>query len=236
MAEPRKQELVDRLKGMGLDQLKAGLATRVNQVSQQTYAYLKFDGRSGVMNVNDGDKDSRFPDGVELAFNLLGSSQGYVCWKGGEVVGQHSQSFFEPIVPISSMEDHGPYEDDEKDGWQEQHQLFFKDLKTNTQYILRLVSKSGIRQVNNFIRTIHEQSAVHDFTQQTPIVTITPAQSVAKGNKNYKPVFTIKSWIDNPKVVENKSPVTAQIAATAAPKGKETNVKLDAAAIEDTRD
>lgn len=230
-----EKALVERLKGLTADQLKAGLASRVLQVSSQNYAYLKFDGRSGVMNVNDGDKEARFDDKTELAFNLLGSTQGYICWKNGEAIGDFARSFFDSLPPIETMEDNGPYEDPEKDGWQTQYQLFFKDLKTNTQYILRLVSKSGRRQVDNFIKNIHENVAVHDFTKQTPVVTIQPAMFVAKGNKNYKPVFSIVKWVNNP------DEVAAPVAAGAITHSKKEaapahGVKLAAKDIEDSRD
>lgn len=230
-----EKAMIARLREMNPAVLKAGLAQRVNQVSSQSFAYLKFDGRSGVMNVNDGDKETRFPEGVKLAFNLLGSKQGFVCWKNAEVVEQYEKSFFETLPLIDTMTDHGPYEDDDKDGWQEQHQLFFKDLKTNTQYILRLVSKSGIRQVNNFIRTINENVAVHDFTVQTPIVTIEAAQFVAKGNKNYKPVFKIVEWVDTPKDEPVSSAVNTSAQVTKAPAAG-ANVKLAAGEIADDRD
>jgi len=236
MAEPRKQELMARLQGMGLDQLKAGLATRVAQAAQTQFHYLKFDGRSGVMNVHDGDKESRFPDNVELVFNLLGSKQGYICWKGGQPIDQFEQTFFETLVPVTTMTDHSPYEDEERDGWQQQYQLFFKDLAKNTQYVLRLVSKSGLRQVDTFIRTIHEQAAVHDFTKQTPVVTISAAPFLAQQRKNYKPVFKIERWLDNPKEVEVQSPVTAQLQANPVNPLNTPKGKLKADDIEDSRD
>lgn len=193
-----KGDIVTRLKSFSPAQLKAGLKSANAARGANLYMFLKFDGRSGVTSIIDGQKEARFPDGTKLALDIFSSTQGYICWNNKEVVSQYDKSFFETLPDIDTMEDHGPYEDPEKDGWSPIYMLFLKDLKTNTQYKLRVSSKSGMKQVDRLFQQIGDLEALHDFTKQTPVITIDAEPFVSKGNKNYKPVFAIVEWLDTP--------------------------------------
>jgi len=209
-----KGDIVTRLKSFTPAQLRAGLKT-ANQIrGANLYQILKFDGRSGVMVIRDGQKEVRFPEGAKLAFDIFSSTQGHVCWNNGEVVGQYDKSFFELLPDIATMEDHGPYEDPEKDGWNTSYTLFLKDLKSNTQYKLQIGSISGRKQVDRLYQQIGDLEALHDFTKQTPVVVIEAEPFTSKGNKNYKPVFTIVEWLDNPEPSTVTSPVNTEVQNT----------------------
>ena len=193
-----KGDIVTRLKSFTPAQLKAGLKSANAARGANLYMFLKFDGRSGVMSIIDGQKETRFPEGTQLALDIFSSTQGYICWNNGEPVANYDKSFFELLPEMETMEDHGPYEDPEKDGWSPIYMLFLKDLKANVQYKLRVSSKSGMKQVDRLFQQISDLEALHDFTKQTPVITVEAEPFVSKGNKNYKPVFKIVEWIDTP--------------------------------------
>lgn len=229
------KDLIAKLKGMPKGTLLAGLKTANAVRGANVYSYLKFDGRSGRVTVTDGGKEANFPDNTELAFNIMGSQQGYVCWNDGEKQGEYFKSFFEPLPPMETMEDHGPYDDAEKDGWQEQHILMLKDLKTNTQYMLRINSASGRRQVSRLMQTIADQEALHDFTVQTPILTLSAESFTSRGHKNYKPVFDIVRWIDTPSDAAPVSPVDTGARQISSKVTENANSKLESTQIDDAR-
>lgn len=193
-----KGDLIARLKSVPAAQLKAGLKAANAARNANLYQIMKFDGKSGLLNhVISKNNEKRLPEGLRLAFDVYGSQQGYICWKGGDVVGEYYKSFFETLPDISTMEDHGPY-DDEKDGWQANYTLFFKQLDANVQWKCGIGSASGRRAVDDLYQKIGDLESLHDFTKQTPILTIGAEPFVAKGFKNYKPVFNIVEWVDTP--------------------------------------
>jgi len=194
-----KGDLINRLKSVPAAQLSAALKAANAARNANLYQIMKFDGKSGLLNhVISKNNEKRLPDGMRLAFDAFGSMQGYICWNKGDVVGEYYKSFFETLPDISTMEDHSPYDDPEKDGWQHSYTLFFKQLDTNTQWKCNIGSASGRRAVDALYQKIGDLESMHDFRKQTPILVIGAEPFIAKGFKNYKPVFEIVEWVDTP--------------------------------------
>lgn len=219
-----KGDLIAKLKSTPAAQLKAGLKAANMARNANLYQIMKFDGKSGLLNhVISQNNEKRLPEGMRLAFDVFGSMQGFICWNGGEVVGEYYKSFFETLPDIATMEDHGPYDDPEKDGWQHSYVLFFKQLDTNTQWKCNISSASGRRAVDGLYQRIGDLEAMHDFVKETPIVVIGAEPFTARGFKNYKPVFEIVEWIatpiDKPVVNPLDQKALPPVGGAPAPKG-----------------
>jgi len=195
------------------EELLAGLAKTKEESKTQNHNFLQFSGREGRYVVANGTEDpDPFPNNSKLYLNLFETKKGYVCWKDGKVVDTNDNySLFDSLPPEAELEDHGPYSTDpnKREGWKMQYSVFMKNVEDGKQYILKLSSPSATRAFGQLIQDVLEQAAMHDFTTQTPIITMGVEGFKSQGHKNYKPRFEISSWEDNP------APAAA-IAATGA--------------------
>ncbi|MFM7009104.1 MAG: hypothetical protein ACKO0Z_07180 [Betaproteobacteria bacterium] len=184
-------------------ELLAGLGKVVESSKRETYKYLSYTGREGRFTVSMGAGKEPEPfetNGKRLQLNLFETTQGYVCWKDGKVVDTFESSIFEPLPPIDSMTDHGPYvqTDEKRDGWKKQISFFLRDATSGEQYILKLSSPSATNSVGEFLGSLFEQTAMHDITKETPVITLKSESFKSNGFRNYKPIFELVDWMVNP--------------------------------------
>lgn len=198
-AVSHKQQLMAR----STSELLAGLNKSVEATNTEVFNYLAFTGREGRFTISKGagTTPEDFSTNTELLLSLFDTKQEYVCWKDGKLIDSKTYTLFEPMPPIESMVDHGPYSDkpDQREGWKKQYSISLRDMANNRQYRLNISAVSAVRSFDAFLITILEQSALHDIKQETPKVKLGVTAFKAQGHKNYKPSFDLVSWETNPK-------------------------------------
>lgn len=176
-----------------LTKLRDNAGTNLNE-------YLKFSGKSGRYSVKQDNDDKDIDPGTKMAVNMMACRQGYICFKEKAVEDEFMVSLFGgDLPPIESMEDHGPYDEKENEGWKHQFSLMLKDQETGTQYIFNTVSESGRREIGKFINAVVNARGSYPIDQYTPVVELNVQKFTSKknGQTNYKPVFDIVDWIDH---------------------------------------
>jgi hypothetical protein len=202
-------------------ELLAGLGKVVETAKRETYKYLQYTGREGRFTLSMGagkDPDIFETAGKRFLLNLFDTTQGYICWKEGKAVDTFESSIFEPLPPIDSMTDHGPYvsDGDKRDGWKKQFSLLLREVSTGDQFVLKLSSPSACNSVDEFLGNLFEQTAMHDITTETPVVTLKSEPFKSNGFRNYKPIFELVEWKVNPEAT-----TATEAAAIEAPKVEE---------------
>lgn len=211
------------LKAMDSAALLAGLSKSVEASVGEVYNYLSFDGREGRFKLSKGagnEPDPFQPEGDYL-LNLLDTKHEYVCWKDGKLIDSLSLTIFEPLPPMESLTDHGPYNSDKekREGWKKQYSLLLRDDKANKQYRLNISAISATKAFDAFLLTLLEQLPLHDIKAETPRVKLSVESFKWQGNRNYKPKFELTTWAVNP--TDDK----AAVAAIAAPAEAEEGAK-----------
>lgn len=183
-------------------QFLAGLGVSAQESQAQLYNYLSFSGRDGKFEINkksDSNEDADVMEfGKRLVVNLVESKKGFVCWKEQTVVDSVEGPLSGWELPKENeLPDHGPYSD-KRDGWAKQFMITFKDLDSGKQYQFKTSSASGVRQVGAMLQSIFEQGTMHDLSKQTPVIELSGSTFKSNGYKNWKPVFNLVDWADNP--------------------------------------
>lgn len=191
------------MKARSKEEILAGLGKTVESYKRETYKYLTYTGREGRFTVSMGagkEPDPFETNGKRLLLNLFETTQGYVCWKDGKVADTFELSLFEPLPPVETMTDHGPYvqTEEKRDGWKKQFSFFLRDETSGEQYILKLSSPSAINSVGEFLGSLFEQLSMHDVTKETPVIALKSESFKSQGFRNYKPVFELVDWKANP--------------------------------------
>lgn len=130
--------------------------------------------------------DKRFIIGINTF------KEGWVCWKDGVPVGDHSWDFGDHAAAIAEkdLEDYGPYEQ-HHDGWR--RFLSFQLMDTDSiQYRLRLATKANM---SNFLALAQEIGGRLDAGEPAvPVVTIDSVRVPGKF-ANYMPRFRVFNWL-----------------------------------------
>lgn len=185
---------------MTQEQLLAGLGVTAAESKTVNSEYLQFSGREGRYSVStgSGNEPSDFPSGTKVYLNIIESKKGYVCWKEKKAVDRFETSLFKPLPAESSLENHGPYNEQERDGWKMFYNAFLKDVETGKQYQLQLSSPSATRAFGALIQEIIEQAPLHNLLAETPVIVLGVESFKSNGYKNYKPKLDLVEWAKNP--------------------------------------
>ncbi|MGD9670191.1 MAG: hypothetical protein AB7U75_14335 [Hyphomicrobiaceae bacterium] len=197
-------------------ELLARLQGAVDASNTVNTQFMSLDGRVGRYTVsNGGNEPDVIPNGSKMLLNLFETKQGYACWKDNKVVDFVDVSLFDRLPEVDSLEDHGPYSTDpsKREGWTFQYTLFMKSAEDNRQYQLKLSAESAKREFGRLLGEIMEAAALHDLTAQTPVISLGVQSFTAKGYKNYKPLFEVVEWRDNPKAEEAAPAAEAETAS-----------------------
>lgn len=192
----------DQNKSLSQAELLARLQVSMDESQTVNSKFLNFDGRVGRITVPNGtDEPDTFAPDQQMYLSIWETKKSYVCWKGGQVIDSKEYSMFEPLPPVSQMEDHGPYSDNPQDreGWKLQYIVFLKLKSDGKQYQLKLSSTSATRAFGAFIGELLEEGRLHDFKEETPLIQLGVESFKHQGHKNYKPKFKIMAWEANPK-------------------------------------
>lgn len=173
--------------------------------------FLKFDGNTGDYTF--GKDQEELELGTRVAVNHREIKRGWICWKDGEVMGETMTRIIDGAPPAkSSLEDHGPYEDD-KDGWREQSSVQLRDIETGDEYLFKTSSKGGRIALANLVRDFGKEFAKHPG--ELAIVELQHVSFDAKDEKGkklgkkYAPMFKIAAW-------ESEEALIAKLEAAAA--------------------
>lgn len=182
------------------EQLLAGLGVSVAESKTVNSEYLQFSGREGRYSVStgSGNEPTDFPSGTKLYLNIMESRKGYVCWKDSKAVDRLDCPLTKALPPESSLEDHGPYDPEKRDGWKMFYNAFLKDIETGKQYQLQLSSPSATRAFGALLQDILEQAPLHNLFAETPVIQLGVESFKSNGYKNYKPKLDLIEWVANP--------------------------------------
>lgn len=167
--------------------------------------FLTFDGNEGKFEYGPKDDVKELDSGTQLVCNMATFKRGYICWNDGEVVDEKMVGVLEG-KPCSAAElpDHGPYEDEEKDGWREQNSVEFRDLDTGELFQFKTTARGGLRGMKNLMdafakvyRTKPNQVPVVELGEHSFDAKVMNEKTGKKKSvgKKYAPVLSIVGWI-----------------------------------------
>jgi hypothetical protein len=174
----------------------AGFANIMATAESATYRFLQFSGKEGRFLYREGDDQKELAPGTRLVIDQNNIKHGYKCWKNNDVVDTFEVEASKELPAIEDMEDHGPYDTDNREGWQTFIAMMLKDDNDNT-YRLEISSVSGRKSVADMLRQIGEKAALHsdgNTLKGYAVIEIGATSFKAKNFKNKKPVFTVVDW------------------------------------------
>lgn len=161
--------------------------------------FLKFDGNTGRWTF--GKDQEELEKGRRYAINSSEFRNGYICWNDGKVEEEIMIRVVDGKPPAKgSLTDHGPYADEEKDGWRDQSSTEFRDIESGDQFLFKTSSKGGRIAVGNLVRDFGTNYPKHPG--ELAIVELSNVSFDAKDGKGrklgkkYAPMFKIVAWQD----------------------------------------
>jgi hypothetical protein len=157
--------------------------------------YLSFSGKTGKYSLGREQADID-PDQLYLVEpkTFIG---GWVCWKNSKPIDRIEWSVYkakEQAVDINDLEDHGPYRESAGEGWQ---QLLGLGLigcdAVQSQVKFSSTSKSGRNSIGDLMKDIAVRAVAGE--PSLPLIYFDSVTFEAQGNKNYKPVLQIETWV-----------------------------------------
>lgn len=166
--------------------------------------FLKYDGNTGRFSF--GKDQEELEKGRRFAINPAEFRNGYICWNDGKVEEEIMVRVVDGKPPAKgSLTDHGPYADDEKDGWREQSSVEFRDVESGDQFLFKTSSKGGRIAVGNLVRDYGKAFSAHPG--ELAVVELGSVSFDAKDGKGrklgkkYAPMFKIVGWQDEAELV-----------------------------------
>ena len=146
------------------------------------------------------------PLGSRVIISMKTMLLGRTCWKSGEPVAEAMRLVSEgPPPALSELPDHGPYDEDAREGWQLNVSAEMVIEETGEQVLFRSNSKGGIRAMSGLARAYGRKR------QQAPnIVPIAELGWDSYFNKHFSktikyPVFGKVVWKDETELAGNGS-------------------------------
>jgi hypothetical protein len=141
------------------------------------------------------------PSDMEFMYDPNMQREGWVCWKNKRPVGKVTWSIFEPGVPMSQLEDHGPYNEKAGEGWTKTVFYYFIG-DDGKQYEWSVNAKGCINAAKDaFLRECIDRDKVGD-----PVYPIIRWEDEEEFDHQYgtsfKPVFVVEAWLDKAQAAE----------------------------------
>jgi hypothetical protein len=154
--------------------------------------YVDFSGKIGDYRCG-RDKESIDPGRLFL-LEPMAVLKGWICWKGGRPVGRVEWQYLNTnaAVKLDELEDHGPY-DVNSDGWSESRGFGAIALDDRSQFKFSTNSASGRNSVEDLMTSIKDRAKAKEASM--PIIKFGKETFVARGNRNWKPVFPAQAWV-----------------------------------------
>lgn len=189
--------------------------------------FLSFSGKTGAYALGK-DKVGMDPADIYIIEPMMFLA-GWICWKGGKPVERIEWSFFSgKSVPEADLKDHSPYNTKAGEGWFDLLGfgcLSVDGAKTAIKFSSNAVSAKNA--ISDLIEEIKTRSRAGE--PPLPAIQFDCEQFEAQGQKNWKPVFTVDTWMTRDQatmffegifswddVAAGKTPTKAQLKKIAA--------------------
>lgn len=159
--------------------------------------FMKFNGNEGTYSY--GADDEELPLQTQLGMNPMSFRQGWVVWKGGEVVEEKMVGLGDAMPAKGSLQDNGPY-DGEGDGPQEQFTIEFATIEEPfVQMTFQANNTSKRRAMGTLLKEFKANFRLNPG--KFPVIEIDAKEFEAKIKnskrkvKKFAPSFKIVGWI-----------------------------------------
>ena len=183
------------LPALSENQISDALSEITGDSVQSNVQYMSFSGKTG----NYAMGRVRDEPGEEL-FIVEPQSvvEGWVCWKGQRPIDRIEWSVYERAkakVDQEQLPDHSPYRESAGEGWS--RLLGFGSVGTESDDVhvkFTSTSTSGRNAVQDLLSAISDRAASGE--PHIPVIEYSQEQFEAQEQKNWKPKFEIKAWIE----------------------------------------
>ena len=188
----------DNLPSINSDEMAGALYDAADDAttgSGSNVDYLSFSGKTGRYSLG-RDKEDIDPAQLYLVEPQTFVS-GWVCWKDSTRVDSLEGSVYEAdkkAVAREDLVDHGPYREGTNEGWSQE--IGFGAIGCDeqlSQVKFSSSSKSGRNSVGDLMKEIGRRSAAQE--PNMPLITFDKTTFESQGNKNFKPVFDVETWV-----------------------------------------
>jgi hypothetical protein len=127
-------------------------------------------------------------------FEPMSATKGWICWKGGKVVGREEWSYLNKAaaVPAESLEDYGPYKDG--DGWKPLRGFGCIALDGSGQNFKFSSNAAGARNsIEEMLSKVSTQ--IKSKEPSLPIIKFASESFTANDHTNWKPTFPVVAWV-----------------------------------------
>jgi len=175
-------------------------------------AFMKLSGQTGEITYKDGEKEIDIETPARFWVNVPSMTYGYNCWVGGERVDSESDLWVNKHTLKSKKElaDHGPYDEEENEGWQEfygLHLIHENEDGEDVKLSYNAASGSAKRAVRMFMKSYAEQvrqQMTEGGELPVPCIEITVTKFKTKAKKIiFPPNFEIVNWADASEFAED---------------------------------
>lgn len=184
---PKASELADALNTSGDRNPRSG--------ASGDGKYLNFSGKSGRFSVGAGEDKDEYDIETLLLPNIAAFQNGWVCWKGGRPVDTRMASIMDPPVVTPDMNEHGPFDSKNGEGWYQAKAMMLRDIDSEEQYYFKVNSVSGVDQIAKLEKAIADRAKRGE--PAWPVFKFKIEDFKAHGHTNYKPVIVVEGWLDD---------------------------------------
>ncbi len=189
VAMPKAADLADALSDSGNKNPRAGAGDGT---------YLNFSGKTGRFHTGSGDDKSEYDVSTLLLPNISAFQNGWTCWKGGRPVETRLATIMKPPVPTPDMEEHGPFDKRNGEGWHQTKAMMLRDIDSEEQYYFKTNSVSGVDQIAKLEKAIADRARRGEAAW--PVFNFKIEEFKAHGHTNFKPVIVVEGWLDDANV------------------------------------
>ncbi len=183
------------LPALSENQISDALSEVTGDSVQSNVQYMSFSGKTGMYAIG---RDRDEPGDELYLVEPQSVVEGWVCWKGQRPVDRIEWSVYERAkakVDMEQLPDHSPYRESAGEGWN--RLLGFGCVGTDSDEVhvkFTTTSTSGRNAVQDLLSAISDRAASGE--PHIPIIEYSKEQFEAQEQKNWKPKFEIKAWIE----------------------------------------
>lgn len=183
------------LPALSENQISDALSEVTGDSVQSNVQYMSFSGKTGNYAMG---RDRDEPGDELFIVEPQSVVEGWVCWKGQRPVDRIEWSVYERAkakVDQEQLPDHSPYRESAGEGWS--RLLGFGSVGTENDDVhvkFTSTSTSGRNAVQDLLSAISDRAASGE--PHIPVIEYSQEQFEAQEQKNWKPKFEIKAWIE----------------------------------------
>lgn len=192
------------LPALSENQISDALSEITGDSVQSNIQYMSFSGKTGNYAMG---RDRDEPGDELFIVEPQSVVEGWVCWKGQRPIDRIEWSVYERAkakVDLEQLPDHSPYRESAGEGWN--RLLGFGSVGTaryaetdqskvdDVHVKFTTTSTSGRNAVQDLLSAISDRAASGE--PHIPVIEYSQEQFEAQEQKNWKPKFEIKAWIE----------------------------------------